>query len=85
MSNADINVQQVRAKAKELADRVQSDPAFRSAVESDPNGALTAAGLPARAVEEFVIDVGITPDVAGYKQMECTDTCWIITCLVTHA
>ena len=82
MSNSDINVQQVRAKAKELADRVQSDPAFRSAVESDPNGALTGAGLPARAVEEFVIDVGITPEVSGYQR--CTETCWVITCLVTH-
>ena len=67
MSNADIDVQQVRAKAKELADRVQSDPSFRSSVESDPSGALTAAGLPAKAVEEFVIDVGITPDVGGYR------------------
>ena len=83
MSNSDINVQQVRAKAKELADRVQSDPAFRGEVESDPNGALTAAGLPAKAVEEFVIDVGITPEVSGYQR--CTDTCWVITCLVTHA
>ncbi len=84
MSNADIDVQQVRAKAKELADRVQNDPSFRSSVESDPSGALTAAGLPAKAVEEFIIDVGITPDVAGYAARQCTDTCWVITCLVTH-
>ena len=83
MSDANVDVQQVRAKARELADRVQSDPTFRSQVESDPSGALTGAGLPARAVEEFVIDVGITPDVSGYQR--CTETCWIITCLVTHA
>ena len=71
-----------RTKARELADRLKSDPNFRTQVESDPAGALTGAGLPAHAVTDFLNDTGIQADVSGYAR--CTDSC-LITCLVTHA
>ena len=71
-----------RAKARELAGRLKSDPGFRKQVESDPAGTLTGAGLPDQAVTDFLNDTGIQADVSGYAR--CTDSC-LITCLVTHA
>lgn len=71
-----------RAKARDLADRLKSDPAFRRQVESDPSAALTGAGLPENAVGDFLNDTGIQADVSGFRN--CRDSC-IITCLVTHA
>jgi hypothetical protein len=71
-----------RAKARELAEKLRSEPGFRKQVESDPAGALTGAGLPEYAVTDFLNDTGIQADVSGYAR--CTESC-LITCLVTHA
>ena len=70
-----------RSTARELADRLKSDPNFRTQVEADPAGTLTGAGLPEQAVSDFLNDTGIQADVSGYAR--CADSCWI-TCLVTH-
>jgi hypothetical protein len=70
-----------RAKARALAERLKSDPSFRTQVEADPAGTLTGAGLPDQAVTDFLTDTGIQADVAGYAL--CTDSC-LITCLFTH-
>ncbi|MDQ2984858.1 MAG: hypothetical protein M3R70_13200 [Actinomycetota bacterium] len=67
----------VRAKADEIKKRLDSDDAFRQQVESDPESALTGAGLPADAVEDFMRE---TSEVAGYRN--CTRTCGF-TCLWT--
>lgn len=70
----------LRQKAGELAKRLQTDESFRSQVEADPRGTLTAAGLPDKAVEDFLNE---NSEVTGYKP--CDDaTCWW-TCLSTCA
>ncbi|MDQ2984857.1 MAG: hypothetical protein M3R70_13195 [Actinomycetota bacterium] len=69
----------VREKAQEILKRMESDASFREQVESDPEGALTGAGLPADAVEDFLRE-SATAEVAGYRG--CTQTCGF-TCLWT--
>ncbi len=54
--------------AVNLAERAKSDEAFRSQVEADPLGTLTAAGLPSEIVGDFLRDSGLSAegDVQGY-------------------
>ncbi|MDQ2984859.1 MAG: hypothetical protein M3R70_13205 [Actinomycetota bacterium] len=69
----------VRAKADEIKQRLQSDDSFRQQLESNPEEALTGAGLPKEAVEDFLRESG-SGEVAGYRG--CTSTCGF-TCLWT--
>lgn len=82
MGTGNVDIEQVRATAIALAERIKSDAAFRTEVEANPTGTLTAAGLPGQAVEEFMVEVS---EVAGYRPPVCDSTCYILTCLVTHA
>lgn len=70
---------EVREKAQQILRRIESDPAFRQQVEEAPEEALTGAGLPADAVEDFLRESG-SGEVAGYRG--CTSTCGF-TCLWT--
>ncbi len=54
--------------AVNLAERAKSDEEFRSQIETDPLGTLTAAGLPSEVVGDFLRDSGLSADgdVQGY-------------------
>ncbi len=71
MSNLDL--EKVRLQGRELATRIQNDPAFKAQVIKDPTGVLTAHQLPAEAIPEFLQEVGLAADVQGYT---CVLTCW---------
>jgi hypothetical protein len=75
---------EVRAKAREIVDRMKSDASFAAQVDQDPQGTLVAAGLPAQAVEDFSVEAANSGEVQGYRG--CAVTCDIscaITCIVT--
>jgi hypothetical protein len=76
---------QARAKGRELADRLQADPACRQAVEADPAATLQAAGLPEHATADFLNDVGIQSEVQGYRACDstCNSSCLISQCLIS--
>jgi hypothetical protein len=74
------DAQQMRDKGLAILERLQSDPAFKQQVEQDPKGALTGAGIPDRAVEDFMREASVAGDVQGY--MMCDHTCdW--SCFIT--
>lgn len=56
------SIDQIRAKARQIAARAERDPAFRQRLETDPIGALAAAGL------RIEVEGGVeeAPEVAGY-------------------
>jgi hypothetical protein len=71
MSTQDTD--QIRERGMELLNRAKSDPKFVEQIKADPQGALTAAGLPASAVAEFLVGAqehGVPgmeeEEVAGY-------------------
>jgi hypothetical protein len=74
------DAQQMREKGLAILERLQSDSAFKQQVEQDPKGALSAAGIPDRAVEDFMREASVAGDVQGY--MMCDHTCdW--SCFIT--
>ncbi|MBA2392228.1 MAG: hypothetical protein H0V70_05725 [Ktedonobacteraceae bacterium] len=66
-------LQNIRSTARDLADRVQQDPAFKEQVLDDPSKTLTAAGLPEIAVSDFMRETELG-EVAGYGFV-CSLTC----------
>jgi hypothetical protein len=71
MSTQDMD--QIRDRGMELLDRAKNDPKFVEQIKADPRGTLTAAGLPASAVAEFLVGAqehGVPgmeeEEVAGY-------------------
>jgi len=60
------NMDQVRDLAQKIAERVKNEPGFKAQVQKDPKETLTAAGLPAEYVSDFVREAQLS-DVAGYK------------------
>lgn len=79
MSSQEGAPAEVREKAQEILNRLESDPSFKQQVESDPEGTLTSAGLPKDAVEDFVREAQLA-EVGGYR--DCSSTC-LFTCLHT--
>ena len=69
-----------RAKGRELAQRLQSDPSFRQRVQGDPHGAMREAGLPEEAATDFLRETGMSAEVSGYAAP--SDWCWV-TCFIT--
>ena len=64
---------QIRQRGIELLERAKKDPQLVEQIKSDPQGTLTAAGLPASAVQEFLVGAqehGVPgmeeEEVAGY-------------------
>ena len=78
---SDANIEQVRATAQKLAERVKSDPAFKHQVEKDPLGTLTAAGLPGEAVSQFLREAELT-EVAGYRADCVIGSCLLGSCII---
>lgn len=82
---------QSRQSAEELVKRLQNDPAFKEQITADPMGTFQAEGLPAAAVDDFMREGLITPDVQGYSEPiedGCTGTCWwtcVKTCSTTNS
>lgn len=66
-------LQHVRTTARGLAERVNTDQAFKEQVLSDPSSTLTSAGLPEVAVSDFLRETGLG-EVAGYGFV-CSLTC----------
>jgi hypothetical protein len=61
------SAEQVRAIAKDVAKRAQSDPAYMEQLETDPVGTLSAAGMPSGGVVEWLIEnTENEDDVSGY-------------------
>ncbi|HET8844688.1 MAG TPA: hypothetical protein VFN35_24670 [Ktedonobacteraceae bacterium] len=65
-----INLEQVRELARMLARRAQAEPAFAERILEDPISTLTAAGLPADFVEEFLAQAQLS-EVQGYLSPSC--------------
>lgn len=88
-----MDIEKARETAREIGDRAKSDPAFKQQLTNDPQGTLTSAGLPANAVNDFMLEAAreqiIDADVAGYGmptlggsgggEQECLFTC-LYTC-----
>ena len=76
-----------RIRSRQVAQRLKDDASFRQQVEADPINALREAGVPDQALADFVREVGIEADVAGYRAYEavcknewtCVSSCWIST------
>lgn len=70
---------EVREKAEDIIRRLETDPSFREEVESNPEEALTGAGLPANAVEDFLRESG---ELVGRLAVSCGVTCGV-SCIKT--
>lgn len=57
----------VRRTAQQIVERLHGDPVFRQQVQTDPVDALVAAGLPERALADFIRELNLTADVSGYE------------------
>lgn len=66
------DVEHVRARIKELAERAKREQGLQRQLSTDPAAALRAAGLPEDAVTEYATVLGrSTGDVAGYLADPC--------------
>jgi hypothetical protein len=59
-----IDLEQVRAIARRIAERIREDPAFKELVQANPS-VLLAEGLPELAVADFLRSTDLL-DVSGY-------------------
>jgi hypothetical protein len=66
--DSNTSLSQIHSLAVSLAERAKTDEEFRSQIETDPLGTLTAAGLPGEIVGDFLRDSGLSADgdVQGY-------------------
>lgn len=72
------DLSELRGKAQELVQRLQNDPAFRQQLEDNPIDVLLEAGLPERAIPDFLRETNIPADVVGYDYSDgviCLGTC----------
>ncbi|GCE14649.1 hypothetical protein [Tengunoibacter tsumagoiensis] len=80
---SDQNLDQLRATARQLVERINSDSSFKEKVEKDPKGTLVAEGLPENAVGEFLHEANLT-DVAGYSaDLTISITACLLSCLIS--
>ena len=76
------SIESIRQTASQLAERMKADPAFKTQVEQNPEATLVAAGLPQKAVPDFLAEAHLGNDVKGY--MPCTVTCVVTDgCVIT--
>ena len=82
-----MDTDKARETAREILKRAQNDPAFKQQLANDPQGTLTAAGLPENTVNDFLreaIQAGaIESDVAGYVYEDPIPTHCTWTCVLT--
>jgi len=76
----DGELEQLRMKARQLAERARTDPAFKEQIQQDPVQTLTAEGLPEATIPEFLHAADLA-DVVGYAKVACfgTMTCVLFT------
>lgn len=65
-----VDLEQVRALARMLARRAQTEPEFAERILDDPFPVLTGLGLPEDFVEEFLAQAQLS-DVQGYLAPSC--------------
>jgi hypothetical protein len=65
----------IRQKAAQIAERAASDPAFMERLRHDPEETLLEAGLPERAVGDYMREAGLTAEVGGYILEELDNLC----------
>lgn len=63
-----IDVEQVRKTAKEIVERLKTDPAFAAQLKEDPVTTLSSAGMPDLTIPFFVQELSELDDVSGYMQ-----------------
>ena len=73
MSISDGELEQLRTKARELAERARSDQTFKEQVQRDPYRTLIAEGLPEDTIPEFLHATDLA-DVEGYATAACLGT-----------
>jgi hypothetical protein len=80
------HVEEARVRGRELAQRLKTDVGFRQQIERDPVTALLEAGLSEDAHVDFMREVGLEAEVAGYMICRCTksESC-DLTCLISNA
>lgn len=68
-------IEQIRAKANEIVERMHNDAEFQAQVRQEPERTLVAAGLPAEAVPTFLVETHLSDaDVSGYAASGCVIT-----------
>ena len=73
----------LRDKARALAERTRSDPAYLQRIKEDPIGTLSGAGIPEGVINQLVEAKTADVEVAGYRWRDehCNDgTCWSSNC-----
>ncbi|MFW6074702.1 MAG: hypothetical protein ACOC9Y_03850 [Chloroflexota bacterium] len=80
MSMNQMQSNEARETAKQLAHRLIDDPDFGQQVKDNPVATLTAAGLPEEGVDEFLGQFPAMAEVSGY-QLEAAG-CKILSCIV---
>jgi hypothetical protein len=73
------NVQELRAKAQGIVDRVRQDPEFAAQLQADPRGTLLAAGMP----ESALLPPDTESDVHGYVDRGVATAETVITIVIT--
>ncbi|HZR41215.1 MAG TPA: hypothetical protein VFB12_13925 [Ktedonobacteraceae bacterium] len=74
---SDQTLDQIRNVARQLGERVKSDPSFKEQVQKDPHGTLTNAGLPEQYVGDFLRETQME-DVSGYSSKTIICLIWSI-------
>lgn len=67
------SIEHIRQTARQLAERLKTDPAFRTQIELQPETTLIAAGLPEEAVPDFLHETQVSDEVSAYSV--CCITC----------
>ncbi len=83
MSDAQPNIEQIRSKAREIAERARNDASFMEHLRNDPEQVLREAGLHESAISDFIREGGLGPEVSGYMLEELDRLCQN-TCIVTN-
>ncbi len=73
MSINENELELIRFKARLLAERARTDPAFKELIQQDPIQTLTAEGLPEATIPEFLHAADLA-DVVGYAKAACFGT-----------
>jgi hypothetical protein len=59
----------------QIAQRAAGDPAFMERLRNDPEETLLEAGLPEKAVGDYIREAGLTAEVGGYILEELDIPC----------
>jgi hypothetical protein len=57
---------EARETAQRIVERIKADETFRDQLTKDPEGTLTAAGVPSENLGDFIHELGGGREVTGY-------------------